>query len=331
MTYSANGLIDPASFNDLASTPGIGVICNSFYNTGSGPYGYGQADPFATVVSGQSVTSAMWTSLNSRIALMGNHKGVTLAAAPSTGVGDLVRYSANIYNNLVTLNQYQYWAAAQGTPTSTTTTCTNTWKQQCAFTHTITFPTGDSARYFFNAGGQIKLTYSSPTGPSYKVDYLISNLASGTGTVVLSAPSMGEFMPNGTKIAGTMFNGITQLGNAFAPVSINPRLGYYGLYGTSFTDTASLALTQKAAIGINTYLNTTLKVQIYSNRTQGSNQDNGNIIYIRSIFDEVPDGGVGDTTVSVGTAATCSIVPPSTTYLAKSWGTPTVVGSFTAT
>jgi hypothetical protein len=32
------------------------------------------------------------------------------------------------------------------------------------FTHTATFANGNAARFFFNAGGQIKMTVSHPSG-----------------------------------------------------------------------------------------------------------------------------------------------------------------------
>ena len=266
---------------------------------------------------------------------MANHMGLSLNPTDPTALNDLIKYDIDYYNNLNVLNSNMFSAAAQGTPTSLTGTCTTSWKQSCYFDHTITFPTGDNARYFFNAGGQFKLTYSSPVGPTYKIDYIMSQLASDVGTVVVSAPSMAEFLPNGVKIAGTMYNGITQLGNnTLATIFINPRLGYWGLPSSAsvnFTSPTTLALEQKSRLGLSAYLNTNIKVRILSNGTQGSNQDNGNVITIRSIFDEVPDGAAGNTTVSSGTTATCTIVPPSTTYLSRSWGTPTITVNFVAT
>lgn len=329
MTFSAGGLIDTNSYNYLASLGvviGTGININLMYNTGKGIYGFGQPNPLPLVTNADKVTSAQWTTALSRITQMANHVGVSQNPMDPTAVNDLIKYDIDYIDNLEVLNRNMFSAAAQGTPTSLTGTCTNSWKQQCYFDHTITFPTADSARYFFNMGGQIKLTYASPTGPSYKIDYLINQLASSMGTVVMSAPAMSEYLPNGVKIAGTMFQGITLLAGLI-PESLNERLGYYGLRSSAlvnFNSPSTLAVLQRARVGLSPYLDTNLQVRVMSNGPQGANQDNGNIIYIRSLFDEVPNGGAGDTTVTPGTTATCTLVPPSTTYLAKTWGNPTM-------
>ena len=346
MGFSLNGLINTGSYNNLVQYglsggggPGLptsGLAINYFFNVGYGPYGFGQPNPLTVVAAGDSITSAQWTSAISRISLMANHMGISSQLKPTdpTTVNDVIKYDIDYYNNLTPLNDNLFSAVAQGTPTSITGTCTSTWKQQCYFDHVITFPTADQARYFFNAGGQLKMTYSSPVGTTNKIDYLMNQLALDVGTVVISGMGTNVPLPNGVKIAGTTYTGITQIANRFTNTYIDRDLGYYRFPSSAvsnFNNLNTLALTQTSRLGLSTYLDTNLKVRIMSNGTQGSNNDNGNIITIRSIFDEVPDGGAGDSTVSAGTTATCTIVPPSTTYLTNSWGTPTTTVSFVAT
>lgn len=316
MTFSLNGLIDTASFNDLAANASPGSSVNSLFNTGSGKFGYGQADPIANVAVGNSITSTLWSSLNNRIIAMGNHQSSALVALPTTAVGDSIKYSANYLNDLATLKTNSFNAAAQGTTTSTTTTATVPWSNTCTFTHTITFPSGDSARYFFNCGGQLKFSFTATYGPSNTGDYVMHYLGQDVGTVVLSAPSTGT-----CNIAVFAYNGITQTGTTIKAPTIDPNKGYYGL-----TTSYSTVLKQFARFGLNTYLGSFLKVDMKTNGPVGSNQDNGTTITVQTVWDEVPNG----LTVSPGTAVTCTVVPPSTTYLAKSWGTPTVVGTFVA-
>jgi hypothetical protein len=68
-----------------------------------------------------------------------------------------------------------------------------------------------------------------------------------------------------------------------------------------------------------------------TNGTQGSNGDNGSVITITTVWDEVPNG----LAVATGTATTLTVKPPRSTtsspsgYLVNSWGTPTVSGTVT--
>lgn len=347
MGFSLNGLINTASYNDLVdygvaggggpSGSGLkGLSVNYLYNVGYGPYGFGQPNPLAVVAAGDSITSVQWTAAVTRVTAMANHQGTISQLKPTdpTTVNDVIKYDIDYYNNLTPLNDNLFSAVAQGTPTSITGTCTSTWKQQCYFDHVITFPSADQARYFFNAGGQLKMTYSSPVGATYKIDYLMNQLALDVGTVVISGMGTNVPLPKGVKIAGTTYTGITQIAPRWPCSYIERDKGYYGCTSsavTNFNNLNTLALTQTARAGLSTYLDTNLKVRVMTNGTQGSNNDNGNILTIRSIFDEVPDGGAGDSTVSAGTTATCTIVPPSTTYLTNTWGTPTTTVAFVAT
>ncbi len=316
MAFSANGLIDAASFNNLATNSSSGASVNSLYNTGTGMYGYGQLSPIANVALGDIVTSSQWTSLNTRITAMGNHQGTGLGLLPSTAVNSLITYDADYPNNIALLKTRALYAVAQGTTSSVTTQCTSTWSNSCTFTQTITFSSGDAARYFFNSGGPLKFTFSSPIGPSYTVNYVMNKLAEDAGTLVLSAPSSGK-----TVIAITDYNGITQKNSQAPPVILDANKGYYGL-----TTSYSTVFKQLARFGIVTYTGSFIKVDMKTNGPVGSNQDNGNIITVTILWDEVPNG----LTVNAGTSVTCIVVPPSTTYLNNVWGTPTVTGSFVA-
>lgn len=316
MAFSLNGLIDAASFNNLAANPAAGASVNGLFGTGVGMYGYGQPSPIANVAVNDTVTSSQWSSLNTRITAMGNHQSTGLGLMPNTGVNQPITYDADYPNNLVLLKTNALYAAAQGTTQSVTTQSSSTWSNTCTFTHTITFSSGDAARYFFNSGGQLKFTYSSPIGTSNTVDYVMNKLAEDVGTVVLSAPSSGK-----ATIASVDYNGITQKNSQALPAILDANKGYYGL-ATSY----STVFKQLARYGIVTYTNSFIKVDMKTNGPVGSNQDNGNIITVVSVWDEVPNG----LTVSAGTAVTCTVVPPSTTYLNNSWGTPTVTGSFVA-
>ena len=90
-------------------------------------------------------------------------------------------------------------------PISNTVTTASTWSSIATWTHTVTFANGNAARYFFNSGGQLKVTCSHPSGTG--INLLLNGLASNIGTVVMSAPTSGSIT-----IASTSYNGITKVG-----------------------------------------------------------------------------------------------------------------------
>ena len=216
-----------------------------------------------------------------------------------------------IPSNLTTIYSNRRNAATQGSTSANTATRATSWQNSLTFTHTVTFASGDAARYFFNSGGQIKMTCSHPTGSG--INLLWSDLASNVGTVAMSSPSSGT-----VSIAGGTYSGITKVGGGGTSPTIDANKGYFAL-----TTANATAFTQTASTGPSGYLSSFIRMIVKSNGAQGSNGDTGSVITIFTIWDEVPD----DLVVTSGTAVTCTVQNPETTYLTASWGTPTIAGS----
>jgi hypothetical protein len=216
-----------------------------------------------------------------------------------------------IPTNLQTIYSNRLNAGTQGSTTANTVTTGSTWSQIATWTHTATFANGDAARYFFNSGGQLKLTMSHPNGSG--INLLFNGLASNVGTVVMSAPSSGSIT-----VAGTSYNGITKIGGGGNSPTISQNSGYYAM-----TTSNANVFTQLASTGPSGYLSTFIRVIAKSNGTQGSNSDAGSVITIYTVWDEVPNG----LTVSSGSSVTLTAQAPETTNLANTWGTITLAGS----
>jgi hypothetical protein len=231
--------------------------------------------------------------------------------APSSG--GTVTYLSAIPTNLTTIYTNRRNAAAVGSTSTSTATRGTSWQNALTFTHTVTFASGDAARYFFNAGGQIKMTASHPTGSG--INLLFSDLASNTGTVVQSAPNSGT-----VSIAGTSYSGITRVGGGGNAPTVDANKGYFGL-----TTSNATVYTQTASSGPSGYLSSFIRYIAKSNGAQGSNGDTGSVITIYTIFDEIPN----ELVASSGTAVTLTLQAPETTNLSASWGTPTLASSVT--
>ena len=321
MGYSKNGKIENTDYNDTligSATSTTASNVNAVWAIGNGKGGYGQPT-VATVPKNGKIEAAPWGALLTAVNKMASHQGtaITAIAAPVTG-NPVVHYDA-LPTNITNVYAGRNNAALQGSSSTTATTNTSTWFNALTFVQTITFASGDAARYFFNAGGQIALTFEHPTGSG--INGLFNVLGTSCGTILISSPNTGT-----VNIASVGYSGITKVGGQGTVTTITPNVGYWGMtttnrevfkqFGGSYTNPTA---------GGGTYSQNYLSVNVRTNGAQGSNGDNGSIITVTTVWDEVPNG----LTASAGTKVNLTVRPPSTTYLANTWGTPSVAGTVT--
>lgn len=313
MSYAQFGTIQATDYNTLVGTnPNTtsGTL-NTVWSTGGTTAGYGQT-AVATVSQGGTVGAAEWANLTGKTSNSASHQGTSITAVTTPVAGATVTYVSAIPTNLTTIYNSRLNAATQGATTANSVAYGSTWSTAITFTHTVTFANGDAARYFFNSGGQLKVTCSH-ANTTAGINLLLNNLASNVGTVVMSAPSSGTVTINGTS-----FNGITKIGGGGNAPTVSQNSGYFAM-----TTTNATCFTQTASTGPAGYLGTFIRVLAKSNGTQGSNGDAGSVITIYTVWDEVPDG----LTAGTGSTTTVTAQAPETTYLANTWGTITIAGS----
>ncbi len=313
MSYTQFNLIEATDFNTLVggNPTTTANTLNATWATGGGTAGYGQTAVANVAVGNTVVATGQWNALVANTASAATHQGSSITSVTAPTAGGTITYLSAIPTNLQTIYSNRLNAATQGGTTANTATFASTWSSALTFTHTATFANGDAARYFFNSGGQIKMTVSHPAGTG--INLLFNGLASNVGTVVLSAPTSGT-----VSIAGTSYSGITKVAGGGNAPTVDATKGYYGL-----TTANATVFTQTASTGPSGYLGTFIRFIVKSNGTQGSNGDAGSVITVYTIWDEVPDGLV----VSSGAATTMTLTPPETTNLANSWGTVTLAGT----
>ena len=315
MSYAQNGLIEATDFNTLVGTnPDTGANkLNTTWATGGTTAGYGQT-AVAQVAGGDTViATGQWNALVANTASAAAHSGSSITAVTAPSSGGTVTYLSAIPTNLTTIYTNRRNAAAVGSTTTSTATRSTSWENGLTFTHTVTFASGDAARYFFNSGGQIKMTASHPTGTG--INLLFSDLASNSGTVVQSAPNSGT-----VSIASVNYSGITRVGGGGNAPTVDANKGYFGL-----TTSNATVYTQTASSGPSGYLSSFIRYITKSNGTQGSNGDTGSVVTIYTVFDEIPN----ELVANAGTAVTLTLQAPETTNLSASWGTPTLASSVT--
>lgn len=318
MTYALNGLVQATDFNTLVTGFANGAsntsaaALNSFWSVGNQNKGYGQTAT-AAATAGDTVAVGKWANLVANTASAATHQGSSITAVAVPVAGGTITYLSAIPTNLTTVFNNRLNAATQGSTTSNTATYGSTWVNAITFTHTVTFASGDAARYFFNAGGQLAITCSHPTGTG--INLLLNNLASNVGTIAVSSPTTGSIT-----VVGTSYNGVTKVGGGGNAPTIGTNIGYYAL-----TTVDQQIFNQTASTGPSGYLATLINMKIKSNGTVGSNGDTGNVITITTLWDEIPNG----LAVAIGSATTVTIRPPEVTNIANTWGAISLSGTVT--
>lgn len=315
MSYAQYNSVEAVDFNGLVggNPTATANTLNATWSTGSGNAGYGQTAE-ANVAVGNTVTASSWANLVNRTASAASHQGSTISTVTAPSTGSTVAFIAAVPTNLQTIYTNRRNAAAQGTTTSNTQTTVVAWGDYANFSFTCSFANGNAARYFFNAGGQLKMTCSH-SNVTAGINSAFNTLATATGTVVLSGQNSGT-----ATIASTSFNGVTKIGGSGSVASIATNSGYFGL------NTANTLIFDQDS-GISPYT-TTVQILYYArtNGVQGVNGDNGSIVYVNCVFDKLSGNG----TVGSGSSCVLTVVPPSTTFIANTWGTITLTGSNSA-
>lgn len=326
MAYAQGSLISATDYNNFIgeTTTTVANQLNTVWATGNGKSGIGQT-ALPQVAADSIVSYSSWNNLITAIYTLASHQGTTIAPItiaedetitteylPGSTVNDAFTY------NLETLYAARNDCAAQGASIATTVTRRTTWNSHAYFIHTVTFESGDAARNFFNAGGQLAINFSHPNGTG--INSLWNLLAAACGTIIISSNSSGT-----VRVAGINYNGVTKVGGSGTPATLTTNNGYYAL-NTTYKE----IFKQKAVNGNYKYLNSFISVNVKSNGSQGSNGDLGNVITIITKFDELPDGvtffGYTSAIASAGSAVTVSARPPGTTYIQNTWGTPLIQG-----
>lgn len=332
MTYSAGSLIEDVDYNGFANN-NAGANVNSIWGVGSGDFGWGQPSTLATVSDGTLITATQWANLNNRITSIANQTGTPITSRTNPVVGDTINILSALNTDLTNCTFNRGYAVASGTISSTwsggpgsisktSPTGSGQLPWTITWTQTVTFGSADQARYFFNAGGLIRLDMSkSSTGTDVDPDW--NSFVTTVGALVLS----GRVNSTNQVIAGQSYSGFTRIGGSGSP-TISSTTGWYQLApGAAPTTMFSLSDT-------GTYSGNQITVSAQKNA--GSTA----ITFTTQWIDNGSSGagtsanisGGSDTTspyISFGSAPTvlCRFIPPSTSFLTQTWGTPTVASS----
>lgn len=197
MAYTTGSIITKGHYNTFVAgnedgtystdTPNIGII----WGIGNGRFGYGQdLSAIAPVVSGQVIQAADWDNLDAIISNVIDHQ---------LGPGNYASTSPVIPGQMITpigrlapgvLLAYNGIGKCFAPSESNYTTQTNSaWggptRRKLKVTQTLTFETADHARWFFNAGGKLKLTFDFTPTPLSLQSAVWENITQSAGSITI--------------------------------------------------------------------------------------------------------------------------------------------------
>lgn len=330
MTYSSGGLIEATDFNTFAGNTTAGL--NRVWSTGSGDAGWGQtAIPTVSANTVVSVTGAIqWAQLVNVLSTTGAQTTTTITSRTAPVAGNVISILANVQTDInnCTTNRANATSSgtevgyASGTTSKTTATGSGQTAWTIVFTHTVTFPTANQARYFFNAGGRIRLQYGkSSTGTDIDPDW--NTFAGQPGSLYITGIAAAK------TIAAVSYTGTTRIGGAGGTqTTLSTATGWYALTGTPAT---IFQLNNAASPYTGEYIQTNASatatvLTLTTTWNQPATATVGATVNI--------SGGtapaLGATSIGAATAPTtlCTFFPPSTAQgLSDSWGTPVIAAS----
>ena len=327
MTYTSGALIQESDYNTFTTTPG-GL--NDIWATGATDKGWGQSG-FTSASVASTVTATQWAQLVNNLASSGSQTNTALTSRTPPTAGDTIGILAAISADITSVTTNRGNAAASGTEygtfSGTTSKTSATGSGQSAwtitFTHIVTFPSADQARYFWNAGGIVRLKYGkSSTGTDNDPEW--NALAGYCGTINLTGRVAGAAQT----IAGQSYTGTTRLsGSGGTQTTLATTTGWYDLTGSP---TTIFKLNNATSPYTGEFIQTTATATSSTVLTLVTTwSDDGSSGAGRSSNITGGTGTASPATTITGTAPTTLVtyLPPSTASLTDSWGTPTIAAS----
>jgi hypothetical protein len=169
MGYVAGETILDDEFNAFVASSSDPFGFNHFAGTGATVYGLGQA-AIPTVAGGTtSVAAAQWNSLLAGLDNIANHTNDTMTARTAVTAGDTIAIKSAVAADLATLAA----SVAGGSVNATAISAGSELQSSRSSTryvgshiveHTVTFTDANQMRFFFNAGGKIRVNLTRVGG-----------------------------------------------------------------------------------------------------------------------------------------------------------------------
>lgn len=328
MSYVAGDQILDDEYNTFVNGTTSGNYgINYIAGVGQGNLGLGQTEISAITV-GDTINASQWNSLFSFMDNIANHVNETVTSTAAVSAGDTIAIKSALNTNLqaiATAVQGGSVNASGGLTTGgndLTQTASGVYDTSHITETSFTFAGDDEARYFFNAGGKLRLTFSNTATNSTGKDAVVSQLITEIGAFTLGSTT--------SAVSGTLN---TEGGNPDILTTDGRTLGYYdlttsyqtiilytessGTYDGSYDDLIQIKIEAKtdAVGGVRGSNGTvvTLKVSFLINDTVRTNYGSGNLANVPVKMESCGPTSVISSTIDPNTSEGLSTVYTSIT------------------
>lgn len=309
MTYSSGGLIQATDYNNLngaaAGTTGGGTQINPVWATGYNNYGYGQPT-IPNVAVGGTVAATNWSNMVLALNICRTHQSGSGSGISQPTAGSTITYLSTLASAISTAATNRLSAASVGTTTSSTKTVAISAPSGVTtlgtINWTVTFPSVDQARFFFNCGGYLTISYSSFTNTG--------GTSRGTSIQTLAQTNYAS-----KRIYASSMSARTGTGG-----TVNTDTTATGFYSLATTATTICKITSTGY-----YSSDYVQASAFTSGTTGSYGGNGAIVYVKFDAYSGLTGATGvQDSINATLGMTLTVQYPETTNIVNSWGTVTI-------
>jgi hypothetical protein len=328
MSYAQGDKIDASDYNGLIGTDPSSTTdrINTVWAIGSGSAGYGQT-AISQVAATNMITATQWATLINTLNSIRTHQSGSGSGITAVVSGNKIDYLSSLttqiasgYTNRLSFASNSAVSAAVGGSLSTAWTVTvsppggnppaggsSVTTVTRAFGARATFASADQARYFFNAGGRLKLNLSGTQNSSTtnRTNEIIALLGFAGGVATFGANTNGQRTGAGATL-----------------VTNDASKGYYT--STFNSNNTIIDITSTTT----NYTSDKIYVYVNPNGNQGSYNGNGVNVDFWTVMTSTSGGDNStysfDDSFGVNVIRTIDVSYPETTNLTNSWGTVSV-------
>ena len=222
MGYVTGETILDDEYNTFVNSSSSPYGYNHFAGTGALAYGLGQT-ALATVGAGDTVTASQWNSLFTGMDNIANHTNDTLTSTAARTAGDPIAIKSALVADLASLAAEVAGGSTSASAISESAelesaAASGRWAASHVVEQSITFANNNQLRWFFNAGGtmRMKMTRTGNGGGSAtSKDSSVDEMISAIGNFDLKSQTSTRSGSGETVTTNGLSNGLYDLGTSY--------------------------------------------------------------------------------------------------------------------
>jgi len=231
MAYVAGDTILDDEYNAFVNNSSSPFGYNHIAGTGSLNYGLGQTE-ITTVSPGNTINASQWNSLFTGLDNIANHTNQSTFVGRAVSAGDNINIASAIATDLSTLAT-AVAAGSTGATAKTTSSALQTvttgsegWDNTAFQEVSVSFSNANQMRWFFNAGGKVRITVGATAASTSAKDTAFVGLGNATGNLDIGSQSTTRSGSGHTTTTNGLANGFYDLGTGYTTLLLLTQSSY---------------------------------------------------------------------------------------------------------